>query len=160
MSPKLVIVFALAGAALIWGCATQRERIEKRIGQKAVFFATLPPEKQQQLREGIVSAGDAQEAAWIVYGPPDRIFQRVTGTSTNEIWSYVSYDVSYVDSPRPVYHPVRVSRGRTFWLYDTVWATDIYHNPYEYRRIEFHDGRILSFQSEQQGQTRGTTGPD
>jgi len=150
MSPKLGIALTLAGAALFLGCATQRELIEKRIRQKPQFFAALPAEKQQQLREGSVSTGDLRDAAWIVYGTPDHVFQRVTGTVTNEIWSYVSYEASFVDSPRAVYHPVRVARGRTLWRYDTVWATDVYHNPYEYLRIEFHDGRILSFQSELQ----------
>ena len=149
MKSKHPIVFALAGAILLAGCATQRELIEKRIGQKAGFFATLPPEKQQRLREGKVGTGDTCDAVWIVYGKPDRVFQKVTGTATNEVWSYISYDTSYVDSPRPVYHPVRTSRGRTFWHRDYLWATDVYHDPYEYLRIEFQDGRILSLESEQ-----------
>ena len=149
MNSNALITLALAAALLFTGCATQRELIEKRIGEKAGFFATLPPEKQRQLREGRVEAGDTRDAVWIVYGKPDRVFQKVTGSATNEVWSYISYDASYADSPRPVYHPVRTSRGRMFWHRDYFWATDVYHDPYEYLRIEFQDGRILSFESEQ-----------
>ena len=141
--------FALAGAVLFAGCATQSELIEKRIAQRAEFFAALPPEKQRLLREGRVDAGDSRDAAWIVYGKPDRVFQKVSGTGTNEVWSYVSSDPSFVDAPRPMYHPVRISRGRTIWRRDAIWATDIYHDPYEYLRIEFQDGRILTLETEQ-----------
>lgn len=148
MKANRSITLALACALLFAGCATQRELIEKRIGERAGFFATLPPEKQQQLREGNLGAGDTTDAVWIVYGRPDRVFQRVTGTTTNEVWSYVAYDASYSDSPHPVYHPVRLSRGRTAWYPSTVWSTDIYQHPYEYLRIEFQDGRILSLENE------------
>ncbi len=148
MKENRSIALALTCALLFTGCATQRELIEKRIGQRAGYFAALPSEKQQQLREGRVETGDTTDAAWIVYGNPDRVFQRVTGTTTNELWSYISYDPSYIDSLRPVYHPVRLSHGRTIWHPDTVWATDIYSHPYEYQRIEFQDGRIISLETE------------
>lgn len=143
-------IAAVACAALLAGCATQQQRIEKRIGQKAAFFATLPANNQQRLREGVLVSGDAPEAAWIVYGPPDRVFSRVTGTTTNEVWSYIAYEPGTVDTLRPVYHPVRTSRGRTLWRHDYLWATDTYHNPYEYLRIEFQDNRILALETEKQ----------
>lgn len=143
------LLLALAAALLVAGCATQRELIERRIGEKTPFFAALAPEAQQRLRDGKLAAGDSRDAAWIIYGEPDRVFQKVTGTSTNDVWSYVSYEPSTVDAPRPVYHPVRACSGRTFWRRDIVWATDAYHHPYEYLRIEFENGRVLSFESEQ-----------
>lgn len=148
MKTERFIAFSLGCAVLLTGCATRQEAIEKRIGQKADFFTTLPPEKQSQLREGNVGAGDTTDAAWIVYGPPDRVLQRVTGTATNEVWSYVAFDATFIDSPRSVYYPVRNSRGQTIWRRDMTWATDVYHHPYEYLRIEFQNGHIFSLESE------------
>jgi hypothetical protein len=149
MNASATSLFVLVSSLLLAGCATQRELIERRIGEKAAFFAELEPEKQQRLRDGQIAAGDARDAAWIVYGEPDRIFQKVTGSSTNELWSYISYDASTLDAPRPVYHPVKACSGRTYWRRSTVWSTDVYHHPYEYLRIEFENGRVLSFESEQ-----------
>lgn len=148
MKQKRRVLPLLACAALLAGCATQRELIDKRIAQRADFFAALTSEDQQRIREGKVIAGDPRDAAWIVYGRPDRVFEKVTATTTNEVWSYVSQDVNRVDDMRPVYHPVRVSKGRTLWHADTLWATDVHENPYEYLRIEFEDSRILTIESE------------
>lgn len=139
---------AALALALLAGCLSQSQLIDKRIGEKTGFFAALPPEKQHEIRLGVLSAGDPVDAAWIIYGNPDRKFKKVTGTTTNEVWSYLSSDVSYVDSARPVYRPVRSSNGRLIWQRDYIWSTDTYHNPYEYLRIEFQDGRVLSLEAE------------
>lgn len=149
MNANRCTALALACALLFAGCATQRERIGKRIGQKAEFFAALPSEKQQLLREGKVSAGDPSDAVWIVYGKPDRVFKKVTGASTNELWSYIACDPAFNDAPHPAMHPLTPPRGRPFWRPDTFWATDLYYHPYEYLRIEFQNGRVLSLESEQ-----------
>ncbi len=149
MKPASSILRILAGVALIAGCATQQERIQRRIAEKADFFATLAPEKQQLVREGRIEAGDPTEAAWIVYGRPDRIFQKVTVSGTNEVWSYISEDISSVNTLHPVYHPIRLSSGRTVWRQDLFWSTDTYHHPYEYLRIEIEDGRVLSLETAQ-----------
>lgn len=140
---------ALFALALLAGCLSQSQLIDKRISEKTDFFNTLPPEKQHDLRLGVVAAGDPTDVAWIVYGNPDRKFKKITGTTTNEVWSYLSSDVSYVDSARPVIRPVRSSNGRLIWQRDYIWSTDTYHNPYEYLRIEFQDGRVLSIQAEE-----------
>lgn len=137
----------LTCAALLMGCATQRELIEKRISQRSNFFATLSTEDQQRLREGKVVSGDARDAAYIVYGRPDRVLQKATGTSTNEVWSYVTQDIRTADESRPVYHSLRPAGGAA-WYPNNVWATDRVHNPYEYRRIEFKDDRILTLESD------------
>jgi len=150
MKAKKLRLSALVCTALLMGCATQRELIEKRIGQKADFFATLSPASQQRLRDGQVVSGDPLDAAWIVYGKPDRVFQKVTGTTTNEVWSYVAPDLAPPDSSRPVYHSVRTSNGRTLLHRDNLWATDMQHTPYEYLRIEFQDAHVLTLESEQQ----------
>ena len=57
MNSNALITLALATALLFMGCATQRELIEKRIGEKAGFFAALPPETlaAMKIRERIRS---------------------------------------------------------------------------------------------------------
>lgn len=152
MRPNRFIFLALICAAFLAGCLTQQQLIERRIGQKTDFFASLPAESQQRLRSGNLAAGDARDAAWIVYGRPDRVFKKVTAATTNEVWSYVSEEFSGGDERRPVYHPVRTSRG---WClgYDTLWAPSPILDTYEYLRIEFEGDRVLSVQTESPGPT-------
>jgi hypothetical protein len=134
---------ALAGA----GCLTRQQLLERRIGEKADFFASLPAESQQRLQAGRLEKGDARDAAWIVYGRPDRVFHKAAGTATNEVWSYVTQGYTNSDEPRPVSHPVRTSRG---WCtpYETLWAPSPNLDAYEYLRIEFEGDRVLSVQPE------------
>jgi hypothetical protein len=151
MKKKTIALPLLACVALLMGCVTQRDLIERRISQKADFYAALSLASQQRLRDGQLVPGDTCDAAWIVYGRPDRVFQKVTGSSTNELWSYVTQDVLPDTEPRPVYHSIRTSRSRSFWHAEPLWASDRFYNAsyYEYRRIEFQDGRVLSLESEQ-----------
>jgi len=143
MKRNTPLLLSLAIAALLTGCATQSELIRKRISQKADFFATLSPASQQRLSDGQLVSGDTRDAAWIIYGKPDRVFEKVTGTSTNEVWSYVTQGFGNDNESRPVY-PVRATGIGSIGQRDTLWATDRrYNSPYEYRRIEFQDGRVL-----------------
>ena len=136
-------------AALLTGCATQSELIAKRISQKTDFYATLSPASQQRLRDGQLVSGDTRDAAWIVYGKPDRVFEKVTGSSTNEVWSYVTQNVSNDNESRPSY-PVRATGIGSIGQTDKLWASDRRnHSLYEYLRIEFQDGRILHLDAEQ-----------
>ncbi len=144
---KNASLLALACAILLAGCLTQQQLIERRIGQKAEFFATLPAESQQRLRAGKLASGDTRDAAWIVYGRPDRVFQKATAAATNEVWSYVTQEFTNADEYRPLYHPVRTSRG---WClgYDTLWSPAPGLETHEYLRIEFAGDRILSILTE------------
>lgn len=145
----------LAAAASLTGCLTQQQLVERRIGEKAAFFSALPAASQQRLREGRLEAGDTRDAAWIVYGRPDRVFQKATASSTNEVWSYVTQAFTRGDEPRPAYHPVRTGRG---WrgAYSTMWAPAPELDTYEYIRIEFAGDRVLSIQAEAPAPAKGT----
>lgn len=144
----LARLFALAAALAAAGCLTQQQLIEKRIGQKAAYFAALPAENQERLRAGFVATGDDRDAVWIVYGRPDRVFQRLTPGGTNEVWSYMSQDATVYDEPQPVYFPILGPNGKTIWRSETMWAPRTYHSLYEYLRIEFREGRVTSVESE------------
>ncbi len=146
---RLTTHIILLSALMLAGCLTQQQLIARRISEKQCFFDALPPEGQERLRQGKVAAGDSVEAAWIVYGEPDRKFIKVTGTATNEIWSYSSYDFDRFDRPRPIYHPVMSSSGRTIWQADYIWTPETQYQAYEYLRIEFEDKRIKGYEAEQ-----------
>jgi hypothetical protein len=146
MKTKRLTCLTALGVLALAGCLTQQQLIERRIGEKAGFFAALPAESQQRLRAGKLEAGDSQDAAWIVYGRPDRVFQKATAAATNEVWSYVTQEFTAGDEARPVSHPIRTSRG--WWSTDTLWAPSPSLDRYEYLRIEFEGGRVLSVQSE------------
>lgn len=146
MKTKHVICLTALGALVVTGCLTQQQLIERRIGEKAAFFAALPAESQQRLRAGRLETGDAQDAVWIVYGRPDRIFAKATAAATNEVWSYLTQELSPTDEMRPVSHPIRYRRGG--WSYDTLWAPQPVLERYEYVRIEFAGGRVVSVQTE------------
>ncbi|MFA7172369.1 MAG: hypothetical protein WC340_02975 [Kiritimatiellia bacterium] len=146
---KFTTYITLLGTLLLAGCLTQHQLIEKRIQTKQSFFESLSPENQERLRRGKVTTADSPEAVWIVHGPPDRKFTKITGTTTNEVWSYCSYDFDRFDRPRPIYHPVRASNGRMIWHTDYMWGANTYYEAYEYMRFEFENNRIKVYQTEQ-----------
>jgi len=141
-------VFAVAAALAVAGCLTQQQLIAKRIAQKADYFSKLPAENQERLRAGFVRSGDDRDAVWIVYGRPDRVFQKLTASGTNEVWSYVAQDATLYDEPHPVCFPVLGPNGKTIWRSETIWAPRTFHSLYEYLRVEFHEGRVTSVESE------------
>lgn len=139
-----------AFALLFAGCLTQHQLIERRAGEKASFFTTLTPENQQRIRNGNVQAGDSPDAVWIVYGRPDRVFQKITATSTNDVWSYVAQEIALSDEQHlsPVYHPLYSQNGKAIWQTDYVWSTDNRFETHEYLRIEFQNNRVLTIETE------------
>ncbi|MDD2599641.1 MAG: hypothetical protein PHO37_10490 [Kiritimatiellae bacterium] len=146
---KFTASITLVCALLLAGCLTQSQLIEKRIKAKQSFFESLTPENQERLRLGKVTTTDSPEAVWIVYGPPDRKFTKITGTTTNEVWSYCSYDFDRFDRRPPIYHPVMSPNGRMIWHADYIWGGNTYYEAYEYMRFEFENNRIKMYQTEQ-----------
>jgi hypothetical protein len=133
---------------LLAGCLTHEELIARRIVEKQDFFNTLPEDQQARIRKGRLQSGDSMDAVWIVYGKPDRKFTKVSGSVTNEVWSYSDYEFDQFHHPRPVYHPVRGPGGRMFWHTDYIWSPHTSYNIYEYMRIEFENNRIKDYEKE------------
>ena len=129
-------------AFFLAGCMTEGQVIEQRIKQKSAFFATLPSESQQRLREGKVKAGDTRDAAWIVYGKPDR----VTTTATNEVWSYVAQNPVSLNAQNQAYYPTTGAGGRILTRPDAPLTSRTPFDTYEYLRIRFEGDRILSIE--------------
>lgn len=146
---KTTTTIILLSALLLAGCLTQSQLIAKRIQTKQSFFESLTPENQERLRLGKVTTEDSPEAVWIVYGPPDRKFTKITGTTTNEVWSYCSYEFDRFNRLRPVFYPVRAANGQMIWQTEYTWGGDTYYESYEYMRFEFENNQIKVYQTEQ-----------
>lgn len=147
--PRHALPFSALGlaACLLAGCLTQAQLIERRIRQKPDFFASIPADAQQRLRAGKLQAGDARDAAWIVYGTPDRVYQKTTAAGTNEVWSYEAQGSPVYDEYRPVYYPIRTYNGRVFWRSEP-WMPSPRYRIYEYQRIELDGDRVIAIESE------------
>ena len=130
--------------ALLTGCLTLEERIAKRIAAKADYFASLPAENQERLRKGQLQIGDAEEAAWIVFGPPARRSTRMTAGSTNMVWSYVITEAHPIDELRPVAYPLATRRGNMVWGTDYQYYRSYVYERNEYLRIEFSNNKVSS----------------
>jgi hypothetical protein len=129
---------------LLAGCLTLEERIAKRITARADYFASLPAESQERLRKGELQVGDAEDAAWIVFGPPTRKWTRLTAGVTNMVWSYVLTEAQPIDELRPVAYPVATRRGHVFWTTDYQYYRSYVYERNEYLRIEFNNNKVLS----------------
>lgn len=143
--PSFLLMCALVATVTVFlvGCLTQRQIIERRIAKKAAFFSALPSESQQRIRAGRLETGDARDAAWIVYGKPDRTFTKVTSGTTNEVWSYIAQEPGSPDEAHPVLHPIRPGLWR-----ESVWAPPPSYGSYEYLRIELEGDRVRAIESE------------
>ena len=134
---------ALAGLMLT-GCETPQGQIEKRIQHEHAFFETLPGDTQERLQNGQLQIGDSLMAAWIVYGPPTRTYERITEVSTNEVWSYSTVDAMPVDQFNSVHYPVLGRRGGTVWETDFQLQRSYLYDRNEYLRIEFRENTVLA----------------
>ncbi len=117
--------------------------IEERIAQKQEVFSAYPATVQERLRRGQIRLGDDADAVWIVYGAPSERLQRVATNGRTEVWIYkiLGYNERLYPAMRPVYHDVRGSIRKSYYLDDTP--------EYEWKevlRIEFKDGHVSAVQ--------------
>lgn len=127
---------------LLTGCLTLEERIAKRITAKADYFASLPAERQECLRKGQLQIGDAEDAAWIVYGSPTRKLTRTVAGATNTVWSYVLIEAQPIDELRPVAYPISTRHGHVLWTTDYQFNRSYSYERNEYLRIEFNNKKV------------------
>ena len=140
-------IFAGVGGALsvllLAGCATKLELIEQRIQKEPEFFASLPEDTQERLREGRLEIGDSMEATRIVYGVPMHTHARITEAGTNTIWSYKTLDAKPAEHHVAVRYPVSTRYGGTRWVTDFQTQHSLVFDYSEYMRIEFRDGKVV-----------------
>lgn len=88
---KIPHVVRFAGAAsglLLIGC--QNARVA-RIQEHATTFASLPPETQQIIREGLFDRGFTPEQIYMALGKPNRAEAQETSDGTVMVWKYRNF---------------------------------------------------------------------
>jgi hypothetical protein len=135
---RLFISLALVAFA---GCST----IEKRIEEKSSVFASLDPQTQGRLQQGIVAVGDTTDMVYIALGRPDEIREKTTADSDLSAWIYNNYWQEYEGSRlvgfqrRVFYNPAT----RTYRSYYEPVHVDVYRDRTEERtRVTFKDGKV------------------
>ena len=136
--PIIACVLTLAG------CVSTPAR---RIAQHAEWFASFPPEIQENVKQGRIRVGYTQEMVMLALGAPRRAISRTTAEGQVEVWIYT--DVQYV----PRYEPVPSSRlyrdasGKVRETHDWTWVDVGHHYEYETLRVEFTSGKVSAIES-------------
>lgn len=128
----LAVVLLVVGLA---GCATTPE---KRIQQNPEAFEALPPDVQENVREGRVEIGYTPETVFLALGAPDRKTTRRTEDGEREIWIYqgrfLTTETVRVHDQFGRFRPVRPA----IYLDRTV------EHVYTRARLEFVGGELVS----------------
>ena len=130
-------------AVLAAGCASTPEW---RIARNPEFFAGLPAEVQDRIRQGQVDIGFTQEMVRLALGDPRRIHGRLTAEGETEIWTYTG--IAYDSMLAPVSHSYlyRDRYGRVRRAHDSGWAPVDQVREYPVLRLEFGGGRLKAIE--------------
>lgn len=137
---QIAMVCLLLAAA---GCATPESRIKKN----PELFNSLPPEVQQNVRQGKIDLGYSKDAVTLALGKPDREYTRRSAAGQKEVWSYTS---SYTTTERQrVDADVRYrgSDGRLRRATDWIWVDVQQQHEYERLRLEFEQDIVSAIET-------------
>ncbi len=144
---KISALLILSLTALTFsGCNTVKSRIE----EKSAVFASLDPEAQARIKQGLVDIGYTTDMVYIAMGSPDEKKERITGEGNETTWIYNSYWQEYQGSRlmgfrRIVYFDSRARAYRVF--YEPVRA-ELYQDRVEEKtRINFKNGNVVSIEA-------------
>jgi len=138
-------IAAIALLGLVAGCATPKARIRRH----PEMFAEFSPEVQERVRQGGTALGDSKDMVYIALGRPARIYTRETADGKHEIWSYVRvypvYDERWRQDRLIV---LRNRNGTRRYVRVTDTSSPYYRreHEYEWRRLEFADGRVVAIE--------------
>ena len=123
--PALFLLFAI-------GCATPEARIERH----AELFASLSPEAQQDIRDGIVKLGQSTDTVFLAIGRADHVQTRVEPSGITTIWRYTA--VRWQRNAHVWSH----RRGP--WWHDPPYWDD--SEEYDVLRVEFRDAKVVAIE--------------
>ncbi len=124
------------------GCATPESRIKK----SPEVFNALPPEMQEQVRQGRIDIGYPKEAVHIALGPPNRQYTRKTADRSTEVWSYTRDEIRRDRQRADVRISGYDSKGRRATYNDWVWVDVESRQEYERLRVEFSDNAVSAIE--------------
>lgn len=135
----LIALIALLGA----GCATPESRIKKN----PEIFQALPPEIQENVRQGRIDMGYPKEAVQIALGRPDREYSRRTAAGQTDVWAYTAERVTWERQRADTRIRVYDAEGRRRTITDWVWVDVERRQEYDKLRVEFTSNVVSAIES-------------
>ena len=141
----LAIILGVLGLVL-GGCSTVKSRIQ----EKSAVFASLDPQTQSRIRQGLIDVGYTFDMVYMALGKPDEVRDRQTTDGKNTTWIYNTYWQEYEGS--------RVVGYRRFVYFDPILKSyrvyiepvrqELYSEHVEDRtRVHFKDGHVESIET-------------
>lgn len=136
------LVFAAVLGALLASCAPSTP--QSRIQREPEKFEALGKNHQALVRNGRIERGMSQDAVYLAWGAPSRVFHGAKGKVVTERWDYAG--------SRPVYYDgFYGSYGRWYgpsrrYGYGAAWTPEVAYIPYRIASVWFVDNRVDSWE--------------
>ena len=143
---KTFQILTLLGLALL---ASSCSTVDNRIKEKSAVFASLDPQAQARLKQGMIDVGYTSDMVYIALGKPDEVREKTTDKGRETTWIFKNYWQEYQGSTvvgyhRHVYYDPAVKAYRIY--YEPV-RTEIYRQRSEERtRVLFVDGHVTAIE--------------
>jgi hypothetical protein len=137
----LSVLLSLGALAFAAGCQT----VDSRIKEKPEVFASLSPETQAKIKQGIIDIGFTEDMVYLALGAPDKKRETITATGHTTTWIYSTYyetyeDAHYVGYYRHIYYDPYLSSYRLYY-HHAFPSTVVVEEKDERIRIVFKDGK-------------------
>ena len=143
---KMLPVLGLLGLALfVSSCST----VDNRIKEKSAVFASLDPQAQARLKQGIIDIGYTMDMVYIALGKPDEVREKTTEKGKDTTWIFKNYWQDYQGSTVVGYHRYVYydPTAKAYRVYYEPVRTEIYRERSEERtRVSFVDGHVTAIE--------------
>jgi len=143
---KTLQALALLGFALfVSGCST----VDNRIKEKSAVFASLDPQAQARLKQGLIDIGYTMDMVYIALGKPDEVREKTSVKGQNTTWIFKNYWQEYQGSTVVGYHRYVYydATAKAYRVYYEPVRTEIYRARSEERtRVTFVDGHVTAIE--------------
>jgi len=143
---KTFQILALLGLALL---ASSCSTVDNRIKEKSAVFASLDPQAQARLKQGMIDVGYTMDMVYIALGKADEVREKTTDKGRSTTWIFKNYWQEYQGSTvvgyhRYVYYDATIKAYRVY--YEPV-RTEIYRErSEEHTRVSFVDGHVTTIE--------------
>jgi hypothetical protein len=137
------LLFVLPACLLFASCAPSTP--QARIQQQPEKFESLSAKHRDLVEKGQIDQGMSQDAVYLAWGSPSRVFQGSKNDRVTERWDYAG--------SRPVYtNTFYGSYGRCYGPYRRYgysgigWGPEVAYIPYRIGSVWFVDNRVDSWE--------------
>ena len=141
----LSILAALGFALLVSSCST----VDNRIKEKSAVFASLDPQAQARLKQGMIDVGYTMDMVYIALGKPDEVRDKTTAKGRETTWIFKNYWQEYQGSAVVGYHRYVYydPTAKAYRVYYEPVRTEVYRERTEERtRVSFVDGHVTAIE--------------